>query len=196
MTAPVRAIYAVGADTGDSSAWALVKVVPECLPRLVRLEEIFGGTDALWMGRAAQGCIAVIADAPKGVRCWIERPESTIKRSAPMAHHNAGVGLGMRIGDLRRLWYDSTGLQPTLVTPSVWWRPWTRWCRLRGKSEKGEERIAQAGALVAGAKERLASVPASRRVDCAESILIAGAACMAALIDSAEPVPPRFGIAR
>lgn len=166
-------IYAVAADVGSSAAFALVSLVNGERPRLVMLAPVYGD-EHLWWPRAMDAAHAIAlalrddyGQSAGAVPCRVEVPPAKV-RGGPMAHHATGHGLGMRAGLLRAAWFNATGTLPETWEPREWWSPLGI---RKGKSETGEERIAQAGLWVSGAKEALADIPTSRRVDAAEGIL-------------------------
>lgn len=202
-------IFGVGADSGASAAWALVGGEPDRMCHLYALEQVHGTRDELWCDRARAGAMAMHERAPNAV-WWVERPPARIRRDAGMAHHNVGVSLGVRIGILCAEAYRASGRWPVECEPgdakpsalaldrslppakrhhsgrSQWWWYLHPVLHLRPKTDSGEERIAQAARAVVGAKEALALVPAGRRVDCAESILIAAACTIASIREQAH----------
>jgi len=190
--------YVVGADAGESAAWALVERVAGHRPRLVRLVEVYGSTDDLWYQRALQGAGVIVAVLEElgsaATACWVEMPPAKSRADRRGKRHSQAswIGLGERAGALRMAWRAKAGAVAEGVEPRVWWAPWRGQVR-RGKDERdaGAHRIVEAGRLVAGAAERLEQVASSaRRVDCAESILIAGAAALSVLPEPDELLRP------
>ncbi len=167
-------MIAAAADPGESSAWAACAFTPGDRPRLLILHPVHGD-EHLWWRRALEGA-RLIVDAYGQVPCRIEVPPATVHRGAGIASHGAGHGLGMRAGLLRAAWWQATpgGVLPQTWSPREWWGPF----RLGKKravvgQPLGWHRVAEAGMYVDGAAEVLALVTASRRVDCAEAILMA-----------------------
>lgn len=161
----------VGCDVGESAGIALVETRPGRRPLLRLLVEVHG---TRWDARAIEGCRHVVGAAGGPVPCWVERPPSIIRSGAGMQHHNAGIGIGRRIGKLELAWLLAAGEPAELVEPRTWWRSYRGMKGKRDGKVPGWERVAQAGMYVEGAAERLALVGSvARRVDLAESILIA-----------------------
>lgn len=178
--------HAFGIDVGRHSAIALCSHTPGHLPVCLGVWPIAGSTEDLWYRRA----YAAIHAAERGIcaaggqtactPCWIEYPCPKV-RKGPFAHHASGFGLGRRVGSLETIWRFTFGVVPEPTTPSMagWWGPLASSLgRLKGKSETGVERIEEASRMVSGAREMLAEVPATGRVDAAEGILIAAAAAL------------------
>lgn len=184
-------MIAVAADTGESSAWAVVEH-DTGRPRLVLLHEIHGA-EHLWWPRAVEGAALAFKAARERqkegpIRCAVEVPPPVVHRGH-MAHHATGHGLGMRAGLLRAAWHAAAGDLAGTQEPGEWWEPWRAMgLLLKGKSVwpkgrpkpagwvDGYERVGQAGMYVEGAAEALRKVGSrARQVDCAESILQAGA---------------------
>lgn len=201
-------IYAIGADSGEHAAFALVQLDAEGL-RLLRLWPVYG-TGVLWFERAREAAdcgwaslresVAIQQPADmveaRAARCrvWIETPPSMSRKLATGKRHTQAswIGLGRRVGALQMAWYCAARHPASLVEPSTWWMPWAGHGLKRGKDEAtaGWHRVEEASALVMGAGAALTAVPKTRAVDCAESILIAGAAAR----DEAgmwAPPPPR-----
>lgn len=175
MTDP---IVCVGIDPGDDTVLAVVSLRPGAQPLLLDLHEVYGDGER-WFKRLDEGVMAVRRDHRDTDRVWLEVPESRIRRSAKMAHHAAGIGLGRRIGAIEAAWRESFGLLPVTVTTGTWWEPWRPALILHPKSEEGTERIGEASRMVSGAAQALARVTSKdRRVDAAEAILIAGAGAL------------------
>ncbi len=186
-------LYAIGADSGASAGWALVRLRPGKLPELVELWPVYGTTAKLWLYRAsATAKVAwqrLVAEAgtvaaAQTATVWIETPPEFSRKGKDGKRHSqqSWIGLGRRVGGLEMAWYAASSEAPECVEPTQWWNPWGGVIR-RGKDErdKGLHRVKEAGRLVKGAAAALETVPATRRIDCAESILVAGAAALNAL---------------
>ena len=206
-------IFGIGADSGKSAAWALVSVEKGRLAQLHALEPIFGTRMELWAERAREGAEKVHRMAPEAA-WWVERPPPRVKKDSHMAHHATGVGLGIRIGVLATCAHRASGrwpgdCEPGHLSPEQlehdqakpvhlrrasghphWWWYLGPKLILRAKTDEdhgnGVERIREASVAVVGAKEALAAVPEGRRVDCAESILIATARALATMIEQRD----------
>ena len=187
---------AAAADTGESSAWALVEWSGRGRPRLILVHEDHGAERLGWT-RALEGAAVAHKAArefqPEGpIRCAVEVPPPVVHRGH-MAHHATGHGLGMRAGLLRAAWERSAGVLAGTQTPAEWWEPWrvlglvltgkTRWPGKRPPPGwvDGAERMGQAEMYVEGAAGVLRQVGSrARAVDVAESILQAGALAIGA----------------
>ena len=204
-------VIGIGADSGASAAWAGVAVERGQAPCLILLEPIYG-TDPHWSDRSLAGAEKAHRMAPDAT-WWIERPVPRVNADTDMAHHATGVGLGIRIGRLQEHAYKASGRWPVCVEPGnkspeqitalrtqaprhnsglpQWWWYALPTVKLRPKTDAkygdGIERVAQASLLVRGAKDALEAIPVSRRVDCAESIIIAMAAAWAQVHASGWP---------
>lgn len=181
-------LVCIGIDPGDDTVFAVVALAPRSPPTLLHVFEVYGVPEA-WDRRLDEAIAGVAREVAYFDHVWLEVPEATIRRSAKMAHHAAGVGLGRRIGAVERAWRDQFGTRPETVTTGTWWKAWLPTLRLHPKKEEthGVERIEQAAGAVVGARlavERITS--ADRRVDASEAILIAAAACLALRTEHAE----------
>jgi len=196
-------VLGIGADSGASAAWAVVALERGRLPQLILVHDVFG-SDPHWSDRAWAGAQAVHRVAPDAT-WWIERPTNHVRSSAEVRHHNSSGGLGIRVGRLQEHAYRASGRWPVDVEPGhtaperlaeerakkrcsgrpQWWWYLRGIVVLRPKTDEqhggGIERVDQAARAVRGAREALEAVPKTRRVDVAETILIAAACAIATI---------------
>lgn len=192
-------LLGVGADAGEHAAWAVVESDGRSY-RLVALHDVYG-EGRHWMRRAQVGArltwervrghegerLEVAASVP----VWIEVPPVHSRRDERGQRHSqqSWTGLGRRVGLLEAFWYVETAGASLAerVEPSTWWKELHGLIAKGGKSARdgGLHRVLEATALVSGAGPALQLVSPSRRVDAAESILIAAAAVKATSVDAA-----------
>lgn len=152
-------------DPGQHAALAVVQLSsggPECIGLVAVTGKRWGAV----LGDA-------IAGAPSPI--WIERPATKI-RSVAARHHLAMFGLGRSFGRIEQMCIDR-GKEIRPVETAEWWARLPT--RLTGKRGKGDHRIGEASTLVRRAAYWIDLVPDSCRVDAAEAILMAYAACLA-----------------
>ena len=154
----------VGIDPGANSGLAVVKD-----GRCIFAASVYGSTWRTWLQRAWTALDHVPFDAAVA----IEEPEPVIRKSAGMANHRSGFGLGLRAGAWLAI-LDARGHAPTFFSTGEWWNTWHGTHHFHGKSKAGKERVTEAIHLVPGAGAWLEEIPVSRKVDVAEAILIAG----------------------
>lgn len=170
-------IVCVGIDPGDDTVLAVVRLGSGQMPVLVDLFEVYGGP-VHWHDRLDEAVHRVFQAEAHPDRVWLEVPEKVIRRSAGLANHRSGIGLGRRIGAVEAIWRQHYGSLPVTVTTGAWWDALAGVVRLHPKSDTGTERIAEASGVVQGAAQRMAEITsADRRVDAAEAILMAAGAC-------------------
>lgn len=185
---------ALGADPGESTGIAAVLVEPGKGPRLLGLAQAWGSTRLAWWTRCSEGLrslLAILDDErrdgleipPVGeVRLYIEAIPATLRKGSIEGvtdGHKAWAGLGEYRGSLR-----ITAYQVGLVHhQSIEQGDWTRALKVAPKKLESdpELRIREASAIVRGAKGVLDGLPSesqaarNRKIDAAESILIAAA---------------------
>lgn len=151
-------------DPGRHAALAVVRLDtggPECI-----------GLVAVTGKRWAEAMRQAIADAPSPV--WIERPADKI-RGVHARHHRTMFGLGRSFGRLEEMAL-ARGKEVHETTTSAWWALLPT--RLTGKRGTGEHRVEEACGMVRRARHWIDLQPASCRVDAAEAVLMAYAACL------------------
>lgn len=179
----------VGADSGEHAAWAVVEWTRGAFV-LLHVADVYGVEHA-WLRRARTGATSSwshILDAvdqrlelAAGAQVWIEEPPAFSRQIGKGRRRTQAswIGLGRRVGLLEGLWWVESGevSHAELVEPSRWWDELHGAVR-RGKDERdgGLHRVREAEQLVRGSAGPLARIPISRRIDVAESILIAAAA--------------------
>lgn len=187
-------IHALGADPGSSAAWALVELERGSLPRFLALAEVHGSEDK-WLSRARDGLRACLDRVPEASPdlCWIERPPDRVRRDASVRHHASAAGLGIRAGMMAGVYYMATGKSAELVDPGTWQqRAWGRGrvgpkAQGADKAQVALQRVRLAASLVPGSRPVLEAISMSRQADCAEAVLIAGAAALACLARQTTP---------
>lgn len=189
MSATRGVVYAVGADAGESCAWALVRHVWGQRPELLHLAEVFGQKTEAWLRRCGSGAehawarLVAELDGPLPAAralVWIETPPAQSKAFADGSRHTQAswIGLGRRVGLLEATWAAASGRLSFAerVQVSDWTRAWGPGQLYAHKRGDGTHRLTEVRRLVSGVN--LEGVPDSRQVDVAESILIAGAAAL------------------
>lgn len=151
-------------DPGRHAALAVVRL-DAAGPACVRVVAITGTRWAAMM-RAA------IAAAPSPI--WMERPADKV-RAVAARHHKAMFGLGRAFGRLEEM-ATYQGKQIHETTTSEWWALLPT--RLTGKRGDGGHRVEEACGMVRSAREWIDRQPATCRVDAAEAVLMAYAACL------------------
>lgn len=177
---------AIGADPGQHAGLALVEHADGRRARLVRAWAIQGAAYALWTRRSKAAAVELLAElqargaAPADVRGWIEEPPPAVRKGAlgGAAHtETAWAGIGRRQEGIRRSVWDASAerLELVRVQNADW--TWTLGHGSMGvsKSKWGDHthRIREAEFHLEGAKEQLAAIPETCRIDVAEACLIA-----------------------
>lgn len=172
----------VGIDPGRSAGLAVVEAYPGHRPVLVQAWSVHG-EDHLWyprMWRAIEEVVLTVAPPAHQLgACWVEDWVPYSREHRP--RQSAWIGLGRRQGAVIATWTRLVQELPALVQVASNDRHavgWTQVLRLgAGKVGDGSHRFREAAALVEGAGPRLDEFPVTRRLDVAEAMLIATAAC-------------------
>lgn len=125
------------------------------------LIQVYG---AHWLARMD----AAIATATGPVFCEVMQPR--IRASAQARNHAVAFSLGRKVGMVEAICYRY-GRPFTPLTTAQWWRALPT--ALGPKRGDGLHRVEECCNIVRGAAAWLEDVPAGRRVDCAEAILVA-----------------------
>lgn len=149
-----------GIDPGNSSALATVED-----GRCVGLVRVHG---VHWIRRMD----AALSQATGAVFCEIMQPK--IRASAMARNHAVAFSLGRKVGMVEALCFRY-GLTFAPLTTADWWHLLPT--ALGPKRVDPSHRVGECCDMVRGAAAWLDEVPAGRRPDCAEAILIAFAGC-------------------
>lgn len=181
------ATYGVGIDSGQDGAWVLVRSRPGHRCELLELHQVHGTKDGAWLHRAMLGAercwhrlVAELGDVRRAaeVTVWVETPPAFSRTLPGGGRHTQAswVGLGRRVGMLQALWWCASERtsEADRVEVSTWTRAFGSGVLRSHKVNDGWHRVQEAEALVAGLT--LEGVPRGRRVDVAESVLIAAGA--------------------
>lgn len=188
---------AVGADPGRSTGLALVSVRTGAAPTLMEVWQVHGAVDLVWWRRARAACASaadLIAQRAPGhpPTAFIEEIPATLRRNSiagVTAGHRAWAGLGEVRGMLQACLFEAG-----FVVVDFPQKSWTTLLGVAPKKDPADPelrlrearmRVAQAGALL-NVLPQDSQAANERRVDAAESVLIAAAGAMSLLTQTQQ----------